>query len=434
MSYQIELQDKSTVEKDMIISIERNAFDGKYEKQLSRIASQAHLKGFRPGKAPKDMVKKTYGSKIYEEVLNEFVNEALRETITKNKLPILETNISQFSQGEKDGDPVTVNLTLSLYPEPKIEKYKGLRVEYKVSPFSSDAVDMRIERLREMLAETNDVTDETVPAKDKDIVTIDYVAKFEGNKDDNLSANGQTIELGQHQLPEELEKVIVGMKLGETKTTSYTFPDTAAEELKGKTYELEITLVKLQEKKLPELNDEFAKRTSLGEDLASLREYLEKQVKNSVDSSNQESRDTAIIDAVVKENDFELPQVLIDREIRNLLAEMRVLNPKDKNFETAPVAEYRHILSDRASERIKRYIVIEELLKAEAIDPNDDDVETFLDDVARKESRTRDEINKDFSYPKNKDAIKRMAGITTLFEKISADTELVAVEAKKEEK
>lgn len=431
MSYQIELQDKSTVEKDLTISIERAAFNGKFEQRLSRLASQAHLKGFRPGKAPKDMVKKTYGPKIYDDVLNDFVNEALRDTLTKNKMPVIDTAISNFSNGESETDPVKVNLTLSLFPEPKVENYQGLTVEYKVKKFDAAAVEDRLNRLREMFGEVKDAEGRT-DVKAGDIITMTYVAMHDGVEDKNLSANDQMIELGKSQLPEEIEKEIIGAKLNESREVKYTFPETASEELKNKEYVLNITVTKLQEKVLPEVNDEFAKKSGLGETVEDVKTYLEKQVKRGLESSNNESRDTGLLDAIIKENDFELPQVLVDREIRNILAEMRLLNPKDKNFETAPVEQYRHILTERASERVKRYIIIDKLLELEKIDATDTDVEKFLDEIAEKEGRSRTEIDSEFGYPKRMDSIKRMSSVSTLFERLSASSKLVETEDKTE--
>ncbi len=432
MSYQIDLQDKSSVEKDLTISIERAAFNSKMEKQLSRIATQAHMKGFRPGKAPKHIVKQTYGAKIYDEVLNEFVNDALKETLAKNELPIIDTAISKFSEGEGEGAPLTVNMVLSLYPNPTIEKYKGLTVEYVATKFDEKAVDERLDRIREMFAVTNDVENRKI-VKEGDIITMSYEAFYEDQKSEQLSGEGQVIELGKGQLPEEIEKELVGMELDVPKSIPYTFPEGAAEELKGKEYSLKMVVSKIQEKVLPEVDDEFAKKTSLGDDVAAVRANLEKQVKGTVEATNNEARDTAILDTVVKENDFELPQVLIDREIRNLLAEMRVLDPKDKNFDRTPVENYRHIMTDKAAERIKRYIVLENLLKQEKIEASDDEAEKFLDNIAEKEERSREDINRDFGYPDRMDAVKRMASVTTLFERLSAESKLVEKEKEQED-
>jgi trigger factor len=432
MSYQIEIEDKSSVEKALTISIDRSAFEGRYQKQLGQMATRAQLKGFRPGKAPKEMVSKSYGSQIYNDVLNGFINEALREAISKNNIPVIDTEISKLSDLEKSDVPVTVNMLLSLYPDPKLEKYKDLSVEYNITKFEDKVVDNRVDQIRGMFAEIKDVSDRT-KVFESDIVSINYEAYFEDKKDDNLSASDQIVELGKNQLPKEIEAGLFGAEVGVKNKIKYTFPETATDNLKNKEYELDIEVTKIQAKELPIFDDEFAKKTGMAENVEGLREFISKQAKRGIDSQNKEARDTAILDAVIKENNFEVPRVLVDREIRQMLAEMRILNPKDKNFNEAPVDDYRHIMSEKSTERVKRYIVLEALLKAEEIDCEVEDVEKFLDKVTEESGMTREQVNSEYNYPKQIDGLKRLASVTILFDRLAESSKLTEKEVEEKE-
>lgn len=428
MSYQVELSDRSPVEKDFALKIEANAFDGRFQQELSRLASKSHIKGFRPGRAPKAMLVKMYGERIHSDIISDFVGEALRKTVDENKLSIVGT--SDFSvESVSVGEPISVKMVISLVPQPELEKCEGFEVEVSVKKVTDDVIADRMEKLRDMFAKDIDVEDRSV-VQEGDVVFISYHGEIEGVEEDGLQGKDVRAELGKKELPENIEKALIGVSIGEIKEVTHTFDDTPNEAMKGKEVLFKITLNKIQIRQRPELDDEMAKQTGVAESLSELNEFVKKDIARGFTQHNRDARDAALIDAVVKENDFEVPQALLDREIRVLLAEMRVLDPGREDFHQTPVAQYREIFKDRASERVKRGIVVEQLIKKFSIEPTDQDVDSVLSALSQELEVDRADIDREYGYPSEMEDLKRLAAVRLLTDKLAESSKITEKEIK----
>ncbi len=434
MSYEVEISERSSVEKNFSLKIEPQSFNNKFQKELSRITSKAHLKGFRPGRAPRAMVAKMYGSQIHTDIVSDIVNEALRKTVDENKLSLVGT--SDFTMHEaKEGEPIAVSMVLSLYPEPEINKIEGVEVEVEVRNFSPEDLEERLGSVPEMFGEVVDVEDRTT-VQDGDFITISYTGEASGEASDDLKGESVQLELGKNQLPEDIEKALIGISVGETREVLHMLPaakESGNEEGASKEVLFKITLEKIKKKVLPELSDDLAKRTGVAETLEELKEFIEKDLKRSFDQKNRDSRDNAMIDAVVRENDFEVPQALIDREIRYMLAEMRLLDPSKEDFHQAPVVQYREFLKDQAGSRVKRGVVVEQLLKDFKITSGKDEVESMLDDISRETGVERKDIEREYGYPTQMENLQRLCSVRALTNLLAGKMKIKEKEISREE-
>jgi trigger factor len=436
MSYQVELSDRSTVEKDFSLKIESELFDSRFQKELSRLTSQAHLKGFRPGRAPRAMVAKMYGERIHSDIVSEIVNDALRKTVDENKLSVVGT--SDFSMDEsKEGEPISVRMVLSLYPEPKFEKIEGLEVEVKVRNFKDKDLEERLDSVREMFAETVDVEDRTT-VEEGDLVVITYVGEVDGTIEKDLQGQKVQIELGKNQLPEDIEKALVGISVGETREILHALGKDApatdgAEPSEEKEVLFKITLDKIQKKISPELTDELAKKTGVAEDVDGLKSFVEKDLRRNFDEKNRDARDGALVEALVAANDFEVPQALVDREIRYMLAEMRLLDPSKESFHQTPVDQYREVLKEQSLARVKRSIAVEQLLLHFQINPGKEDVDTMLSDMVAQHGVEREILNRDFGYPEKMDNLIRFCAVRKVTDLLAEKMSVTEKEMSEEE-
>lgn len=448
MSYQIELSDISSVEKNFSLKIEAQSFNSKFQSELSKISSKAHLKGFRPGRAPKAMVAKMYGRQIHTEVVSEFVNEALRKTAQENKLSIVGTSEFKMEDSE-EGQDVSLSMTLSLFPEPEIKNIDGLEVEVKVQTYKPEDLTTRLDSIREMYAEFVDVEDRNV-VTDNDFITISYTGSYTGEADDissdELKGDKVDIELGKKQLPDDVEKALIGIAVGETRDVLHTFSNPEIpEENKSEVEEKEenkpeakqalfkITLDKIRKKVVPELSDEIAKKTGVAETIEELRDFVEKDIKRSILKQNQDSRDNTIVESIVNANDFEVPQVLVDREIRYMLAEMRLLDPSKDDFNESPVEQYRAILNEQASKRLKSGIVLEKLLEDYKIESNESDVDGMLNEFTQDLGVERTELDREYGFPKNMENLKRLCSVRSLMKILAEKLKITEKEIEKED-
>jgi trigger factor len=436
MSYEVELSDRSSVEKNFSLKIEADFFNSKFQKELSKVTSKAHLKGFRPGRAPRAMVAKMYGGRIHTDIVSDFVNEALRKTVDENNLSLVGT--SDFVMHDvKDGEPVSVSMVLSLYPEPKLEKVEGLEVEVEVQNFTEKDLEDRLASVADMFGEVVDVEDRTT-VQENDFIVITYAGEADGKTSDDLKGESVQIELGKNQLPEDIEKALTGMSVGETREVLHQLavnqPEPSEDE-GGASKEVlfRITLEKIKKKVLPEYNDEFAKKTGVAETFAELRVFIEKDLKRNFSQKNRDARDNAIVDAVVRENDFEIPQTLLDREIRYMLAEMRLLDPSSEDFHQTPVEHYRELLKEQAGGRVKRGVVVEQLIKDYSITSSKEDVENMLDQLSEEAGVDRSELNREYGYPSQIDNLMRLCSVRRLTNMLSEKVKITEKEISGEE-
>jgi trigger factor len=436
MSYQVELSDRSTVEKDFSLKIEPEVFDSRFQKELSRLTSQAHLKGFRPGRAPRAMVAKMYGDRIHSDIVSEIVNDALRKTVDENKLSVVGT--SDFSMDEsKEGEPISVRMVLSLYPEPKFEKIEGLDVEVSVRNFKDKDLEDRLGSIREMFAETVDVEDRTT-VEEGDLVVISYVGEVDGVLEKDLQGEKVQIELGKNQLPEDIEKALIGISVGETREILHALGKDApvaegAEPPEEKEVLFKITLDKIQKKVRPEFTDELAKKTGVAEDVEGLKAFVEKDLRRNFDQKNRDARDGALVEAVIAANEFEVPQALLDREIRYMLAEMKLLDPSQESFHQTPVDQYREVLREQSLGRVKRSVAVEQLLLNFEINPGKEDVDTMLSEMASLHGVEREELNREYGYPGKMDNLIRFCAVRKVTDILAEKMSITEKEMSEEE-
>ncbi|HMO17344.1 MAG TPA: trigger factor, partial [Oligoflexia bacterium] len=368
MSYQASLTERSSCEKSLSLVIDPAAFDERFQKELSRLVPQVQLKGFRPGRAPKAMVRKMYGDRIHSDVLMDIVNSALSETAKENKLDIIGTSDVKIEDSEP-GIPISVSMVLSLYPEPELENLSKLEAEVPVKLVTDEIVNERVDNLREIFAKEVDVEDRKV-AQQGDLVTFTYTGVFVNDQGEEVQdANGvlsgehAKAELGKKEIPENLEAAITGMEIDECKVVSHEFGEEASSEVRGKKVLFSISLEKIQKKERPELDDELAAKTGIAENVQGLKDYIRKDIERAFAKENREAKLSALLDAVIKANDFEVPQLLVDDEIRLMLAEMKVLDPKNKNFHRTPVDGFREMLGEQAGRRVKHSVVVRKIIK-----------------------------------------------------------------------
>jgi trigger factor len=432
MSYSVEITDINSVEKNFKINIQRDIYDGKFEKSLVTASSKAHLKGYRPGKAPRAVVKKFYGDRIELDLISDFVREAVVNTSKEKDMPLID--IAPFTiEKNEASSPLEVSVKVSLYPKPEVSVPSDFVCEYEVLKLGDDEINAYVENIRQMFAVEEEAGEGDVVSENSK-VTIAYTASVDGEADEKMASDNQESTLGSKELPEEIEKALIGMKVGDSKEVEYTFPETSTEELKGKAYTFNITLKGLKKRILPELGDDFASKTGLGANMSELKEWVRKKLKRQNSEKNRNARDTAMVAELVKANQFDVPQVLVDGAIREMLVEFRVLNPKDKNFNDAPVDQYRSILGEKGQDRVRQMVIIETLTKDLGFaDQTEESVEAFLSSLVEEYEADREELNQEFGFPKEMKFLKRMTGVALLMDELAKKATLKEKEVAKPE-
>ena len=366
-----------------------------YEQNKGKFSVQ----GFRKGKVPKKVIEQNYGADI-------FFDDALQLAFSKEYGDMLakETEIEpvdhpDVSLEKFDSDGLVLNVTVQSMPEVKLGKYKGLEIESAKGEVEEKQVEKELNQVRERNARYVEVQRE---AKLGDFVTIDFSGSIDGVKFPGGEAKDYRLELGSKSFIEGFEEQIVGMKIGETKTIKVTFPENYhAEELKGKPADFEITLKGVEEKQLPELNDEFASNVSEFETLDEYKKDIRKHLEETLNERLERETENNIIKAVVKEAEVNIPECMVESQLDAYMKDMETrlayqglkLDDYCKYMNTTP-ENIRKENHDHALETVKTRLAIEKIIEVENLKVTDEELDSKLEEVAKKYNKTAGDYKK----------------------------------------
>ncbi|MCD6150098.1 MAG: trigger factor, partial [Deltaproteobacteria bacterium] len=274
------VSDLSAVKKKIEISVDQERIQGELDKSMKKYRKKAKVKGFRPGKVPLNIVKNLYFDQIRAEVMEDLVQKVYLEALNETKLiPLAFPEIENLSFGDEN-DYLSYEAIIEVKPQFELEGYLGLELEREPVDVTDQDREESMENLRQAYAHFAMVEDR--PAKEGDTLIIDFVGKVDGEEFPGGSASEYTVEIGSAGFIPDLEKQLVGLQLNETRDLEVTFPeDYHHKELAGKPAVFTVTVNEIKEKKLPEINDDFAADVSTGQitSLDELKNKLEEGVK-----------------------------------------------------------------------------------------------------------------------------------------------------------
>jgi len=290
------------------------AMEGSY----SQLGRTAKVKGFRPGKVPRNVLKQLFGARVKQEVISNLVESGLGRAVQEHSLTVVSVPPLEAAPELKQGEPLL--FTAKIEVRPKIDKVdiEGITLERAPLNVGDDQVDNALESLRQQHAELV-VPEPARPVAEGDIVTCDYTVSVDGSERPELSASGRPIDTAGGLLP-ELRAGLLGKNVGDKARVEVTFPDTAGPEFAGKPGVFELDLKEIKAKVLPTLDDEFAKdleHASLDELRQKTRERIETQRRQQLESELQEK----LIEKLVEKNPIALPPSLVAQQEQAMLEE-----------------------------------------------------------------------------------------------------------------
>ena len=239
-------------------------------------------------------------------------------------------------------------------------------------------------------------------AKNGDFVTIDFCGKLNGEKFAGGEAKDYRLELGSHSFIPGFEEQIEGMKLGEERTISVTFPEEYhAEDLKGKPATFDIKLNKVEEKQLPELNDEFASNVSEFETLAELKADIKGHLEESLNERLARETENNIIKKITENAEVNVPDCMVERQIDAYMKDMETrlsyqgLKLEDYvKYMNTSIDQIRNDNRKHAAETVKTRLVIEEVIQKEKLSVTEEELEAKLEEVAKKYNKSVEDYKK----------------------------------------
>ena len=314
---QVSIETTSGLERRLIIGVPAARVDGAVDARLKESASRVRLDGFRPGKVPMKVLKQRFGPGVRQEVLQEVMSESFQEAVTRENLrpaglPSIE---ARTNEPGKDFEYIA---TFEVYPEIELADYSRIVLTRHSAEVTDADVDTMVSQLQQQQASWVQV-DRAAATGDQ--VTIDYLGKKDGEPFEGGSAEDATLELGSGRMIPGFEDGIVGMAVGETREVPLTFPaEYHNEELKGAAVVFTITLKKVEEKKLPELDDAFFALFGVKEGgEQAFREEVQKNMQRELKKAARNRLKNGLMDKLrALYPDMQIPGALVSQEIRAL--------------------------------------------------------------------------------------------------------------------
>jgi trigger factor len=357
-----------------------------WEQAFDRVQREARLPGFRKGKVPRSMIKLHFADDVRQEVARRLIPDVYRQALAETRIePVEEPDLQEVTLEENAA--LKFAAVVEVKPAITLGAYTGLAVEHAAKPFAESEVDEALSALQEQHAEYRAVERAADPG---DLAIIDYTLTPEGMEPRSESDYGFLIGSG-NVLP-EMEEAVIGLAAGGSRQTRVRFGDDHRNEaLRGKAADATVTVKEVKEKVLPALDDDFAK--SVGgslETLDALKEEVRKGLQARRDAENRRALETAVLDAVLANHTFEVPEALVLRQVGHQIEHAREHMRRQGVDPDRVPWDYKKLLEDLrpgAEKAVKRALLLEAIADKEGLQVGDADVDAEVERVAQASQR-----------------------------------------------
>jgi trigger factor len=356
------------------VEVDAKAVDEAFESTAKDFQKQAALPGFRPGKAPKEMVLKKYEKDIQDEVKRKLIGDSYRKAIEEKKIDVLgHPDIEEIQFGR--GQTLQFAATIETEPEFQLPEYKGLPIKREARSVTDADVARAIDLLREQQVKFEKVERELRTA---DIAVVNYTGTCEGKPIADIAptAKGLTekksfwVEMQSNSFIPGFSDQLLGAKAGDKRTVNVDFPaDFVTKELAGKKGVFEVEVIEVKEKVLPTVDDAFAKSFD-AENLEKLREGVRRDLENELKYKQDRDTRTQIIRSLLNRVNFELPETALAHETRNVVYDLVRENTKrgvSRDVIEKEKDQIYSVAANSARDRVKLAFLVQRIAEKEDI-------------------------------------------------------------------
>ena len=375
------------------VTIPAKEIDERVNSEVKKIAPQVKMPGFRPGKVPANLVRKMHGEQLHAQTLNDMIRESVDKVMADNKLrPAMQPSV-ELDEGYEEGKDASLSVELEILPEIDAPEVDGLALERLTVPVTDEQVDEAVERIASNNKSYKDAA-KTKKAADGDQLIIDFVGRVDGTEFEGGKAENTPLTIGSGQFIPGFEEQLTGVKTGDKKTITVTFPeDYPAENLKGKEAEFDVTVQQVKVPTDTKIDDEFAKNLGL-EGLDKLKELLRGQLEQETSGLTRTQMKRQLLDTLAAGHDFAVPQGMVDAEFEQIWAQLQQEAARSDDAETMlkemedEKDDYRKI----AERRVRLGLLLSEIGQKNGVEVNANEMNMLIQQAAqqyRAEDRER---------------------------------------------
>lgn len=372
---QVSVESTGALERRMEVQVPAERVEKAVDERLQRMSRTVRLKGFRPGKVPVKVVRQQFGQQVRQEVLGDVMQSTFNEAVVQEKLtPAGGPRIEPINL--EQGADLKYRAIFEVLPKIEIKGVESLNVERPAATVSTADVDAMIQNLREQRPTYNEVERE---ARDTDRVTIDFEGTIDGQPFEGGKAESFPVDLGAGRMLADFEAGLRGAKAGDKKDIELTFPANYAANLAGKQAKFAVTVHKVEERQLPELNEEFAKIYGVEEGgIERLRSEVQENMERELGEAIKARVKKQILDGLLAANPIELPKSMVDAQVRELqLDAARRMGARDASQVPPPEG-----FQDPARRRVALSLLIGEIIQNAKIQVDQAQVQSRFEELA----------------------------------------------------
>lgn len=372
-----------------------------FKKAFAKIAGQVNIPGFRKGKAPRNIIEMHYGKEAVKQEAFELVaNQCYTEALEQEKLiPVSDPKVEDSVFEENKDMELTIKVTLK--PEVKLGDYKELHVEKEAVEVTDEAVEEQVQGLRSRHAKMVEAEEGAVIEKG-DFAIIDFAGTVDGEPFSGGEGKGYPLEVGSNSFIPGFEDQLVGLKKGDSTDVDVTFPEEYfVKELAGKQAIFKVNVQDVKRKELPELTDEYVAANSDCKTVEELRASYKERMQKAAENNAQIAYEKALIDLAVADAEFEVPEIMIEDRVTQMIDEMRMSLEARKltleqymQYSGIDMKQLRERQHDAAVENVKTDLVLDAIAKAENIQVSMEDVDSELSAIASQHGATLEDVKK----------------------------------------
>lgn len=404
---QVSVENISPVEVELNVEIAAEVVTSEYNKAFSKVSKSSRIKGFRPGKAPKNIVERIYGPRVEADVIQRLVDENFPKAAAEKSLqPINRPSVEpqRLSQGKAFSFKARVQVL------PKIESvtYEGLEAKRPKLEITDKMVDDELDSIRRANS-TLEAPNKARASKEGDVVTCDLKVEVDGEEIADAGTSAFPIEIGKSQIFPEIEKAATGLKVGDSASAEIDMPDSHPhQKLKGKKTKFTVTATEIKERVLPAADDELAKDMGEFETLADLKADIKSQLETQHKEQQENVLAERLVKALVEANPIPIPPSLVEQQMRVSEREIVMRAQMQGQKVTGVGQELRDQIKEDSEMKVRAGLVMAEIAKKEGIQIGNAEIEEGLKELAAQTGKNVAKLRAEYSEPRQREMLVGM--------------------------
>ena len=407
----VNIEEISSIKKKVNVEIPVDQVTKEIDSFYGELKKKAKIKGFRPGKVPRNILERYFKDYVKTEVTQKLIQDTYPTVLSENNLHPVSPPVIDPGELER-GKPLQYSATVEVKPDIKIEDYLGLKIEGKKEGVKDEEVEERLKGLQNLHAQLKTVP-EARPIKKGDYVIFDYEAWMDNKPLEEGKAIDFTVEVGSGRFIPDLEEKLIGLRPEEEREIEVSFPeDYGFKKWAGKTISFHVKIKELKEKILPPLDDEFAKDLGDYSSLEELKVKLKEDIGKEKELTLERQLKDQLVDQLLRANPFEVPESLVEEQSKALVSDTKLrlatqgIDLKNLSMSEEKLQEDYRALAQR---QVQTFLLLEKIAAQEGITVTDEEAEERLRGIAERTQQKFDAVKR--YYEKNNLILELRAGI-----------------------